>query len=286
MPRLKVGRLITPVRPQPVADAVDADAVPVELMAEQRRDPRRRLGRLQRQDPPPVMVEGEGDIAPRHRQPLHRVEAGGIFGARRAQELAPRRHLVEQALDPDPGAGRKRGRPLPGRRAMVDLDPPAVARRASGFRASAARRWRSTAAPRRESRSWSPGRSRRRAASRSRAARAPGASRPAPCRSRRRSTSISSSPPAESRTATWLAPASSAFSTSSLSALAGRSTTSPAAMRLISSDGSLLIDMLRVLAQSEAAGEALIFRGNSVRIQWEVFNRLVKRRQRLSGFAH
>ena len=43
-----------------------------------------------------------------------------------------------------------------------------------------------------------------------------------------------------------LAPASSAFSTSSLSALAGRSTTSPAAMRLMSSGGSLLIDMLTI----------------------------------------
>ena len=56
------------------------------------------------------------------------------------------------------------------------------------------------------------------------------------------------------------APASSEFSTSSLSALAGRSTTSPAAIRLISSGGSLLIDMLRVLSQSRRAGEALFFK--------------------------
>ena len=58
-------------------------------------------------------------------------------------------------------------------------------------------------------------------------------------------TSTRSSPPADSRTATWVAPASSAFSTSSLSALAGRSTTSPAAMRSISPEGSLLIDIVR-----------------------------------------
>ena len=45
---------------------------------------------------------------------------------------------------------------------------------------------------------------------------------------------------------TCVAPASSEFSTSSLSALAGRSTTSPAAMRLMSSGGSLLIDMLTI----------------------------------------
>ena len=74
------------------------------------------------------------------------------------------------------------------------------------------------------------------------------------------------------RTETWLAPASRAFSISSLSALAGRSTTSPAAMRLMSSGGSLLIDMLSIPTHSEGAGEALIFRGNSGRIQWEVFN--------------
>jgi hypothetical protein len=70
-------------------------------------------------------------------------------------------------------------------------------------------------------------------------------------------TSTRSSPPAASRTDTVVAPASSAFSTSSLSALAGRSTTSPAAMRSTRWDGSLLIDMLRVLAQSKWAGEAL-----------------------------
>src|SRR6476619_5204571 len=81
-------------------------------------------------------------------------------------------------------------------------------------------------------------------------------------------TSISSSPPAWSRTETCAAPASSEFSTSSLSALAGRSTTSPAAMRLMSSGGSLLIDMLRVLSQSQGAGEALFFPENSGCIQW------------------
>ena len=72
------------------------------------------------------MVEREADVAARHRQPLHRVEAGGIFGARAAQELAPRGDLVEQPFDADPRAGRKRGRPLAHRLAMIDLDPPAV----------------------------------------------------------------------------------------------------------------------------------------------------------------
>ena len=72
------------------------------------------------------MIEREGDVTARHREALHRVEAGGIFGARRAEELAPRRDLVEQPLDPGPGARRKRRRPLARRNAMVDLDPPTV----------------------------------------------------------------------------------------------------------------------------------------------------------------
>ena len=52
------------------------------------------------------------------------------------------------------------------------------------------------------------------------------------------STAISRTPPASSRTVTWLAPASRALSTSSRTTEAGRSTTSPAAIWLISSSGS------------------------------------------------
>jgi hypothetical protein len=52
------------------------------------------------------------------------------------------------------------------------------------------------------------------------------------------STRISRTPPASSRTVTWVAPASSALSTSSRTTEAGRSTTSPAAIWLISSSGS------------------------------------------------
>jgi hypothetical protein len=48
---------------------------------------------------------------------------------------------------------------------------------------------------------------------------------------------ISRTPPASSRTVTWVAPASSALSTSSRTTEAGRSTTSPAAIWLISSSG-------------------------------------------------
>src|SRR5215207_6383415 len=79
-------------------------------------------------------------------------------------------------------------------------------------------------------------------------------------------TSISPSPPEARRTATSLAPESSAFSISSLSALAGRSTTSPAAIRLISSGGRRLIDMPRVLAQSIDASAALFFPEDSTAV--------------------
>ena len=52
------------------------------------------------------------------------------------------------------------------------------------------------------------------------------------------STEIRRTPPASSRTVIWVAPASSALSTSSRTTEAGRSTTSPAAIWLISSSGS------------------------------------------------
>ena len=114
-----------PGQMQPVAQAIDPQPVPVEIMAQQRRDPRRAIARLQRQNPPPVMIEREGDIGPRHRQSPYRIEARGIFRARAAQEFAAGRHLVEQSLDPHPGAGRKRCRPLARRNAMIDRQPPA-----------------------------------------------------------------------------------------------------------------------------------------------------------------
>ena len=52
------------------------------------------------------------------------------------------------------------------------------------------------------------------------------------------STAIRRTPPASKRTVIWLAPASRALSTSSRTTEAGRSTTSPAAIWLISSSGS------------------------------------------------
>jgi hypothetical protein len=67
-------------------------------------------------------------------------------------------------------------------------------------------------------------------------------------------------PPAANLTFIFLAPESMAFSTSSFNALAGLSTTSPAAMRLTKFSGSLLIDMGVFLAQAPLAGDSLIVR--------------------------
>ena len=87
------------------------------------------LARLYRQHPPSVMLEHEAHIGPGHRQSPDHIEAGGIFAARAAQELAPRRNLAEQVLDPDPGSRRQGCRPFLDQGAMIDHTPPALARR-------------------------------------------------------------------------------------------------------------------------------------------------------------
>ena len=63
-----------------------------------------------------------------------------------------------------------------------------------------------------------------------------------------------------SRTEIERAPESMAFSTSSFNALAGLSTTSPAAIRLTKLAGSLVIDIQVHLAQAPLAGDSLIVR--------------------------
>jgi hypothetical protein len=72
------------------------------------------------------MVEREADVAARQREPLHGVEARGIFRARRAEEFPSGGHLVEEALDLDSASGRERRGPLACLAAMVDLDSPAI----------------------------------------------------------------------------------------------------------------------------------------------------------------
>ena len=126
MPRLKVGRLTTPVETHAVPLAVDADAVAVQLCAQQLGYPLRRRRGLKGQDAAAVVVEDERDVAPRHGQALHSVETCRIFRTRTAQKFPSCRYLVEQPFDPDASSGRQGSGPLTHRRPMIDLGPPAV----------------------------------------------------------------------------------------------------------------------------------------------------------------
>ena len=116
-----------PGEPQLITDMVDAHPVPLEPRVEQRRDAGRRIARLDGDRPAPVMLHAKADVGPGQREPLHRVHAGGIFGAGGAQELAPRGDLVEQPFDPHPCPRRDRSGPLACPCAMIDGDSPPLA---------------------------------------------------------------------------------------------------------------------------------------------------------------
>ena len=77
-------------------------------------------------------------------------------------------------------------------------------------------------------------------------------------------TAISAWPPSRSTTSIWRAPASIAFSTSSLTAAAGRSMTSPAAMRLTTTGGSWRIFMAAILRDFAVPHEAAAAGGVNV----------------------
>src|SRR5690349_21094226 len=107
-----------------IALAVDTDAVTVQLVSKQFGDTCGSFAGPQSEDSAPVMVEGEPNVAARHRQPPHRVATGRVLGARAAQKLPPSRHLVEQPLDLDSGTRRKRRWSLADRGTMIDFDSP------------------------------------------------------------------------------------------------------------------------------------------------------------------
>src|SRR3546814_12296874 len=66
----------------------------------------------------PVVLDGEAHVRPRHREPPHGVQTGGIFAARAAQEFAPRRDAREQILDHHARAVRQRRGPFGHHRAI------------------------------------------------------------------------------------------------------------------------------------------------------------------------
>ena len=94
------GQADNAAQPRLAAFHIDADAVRRQLALGERGDPRQPiLSALHVEDAAPVMFDDEGDVGARHREPLHDVEAGGIFAARTAQEFAPCRNPRKQILD-------------------------------------------------------------------------------------------------------------------------------------------------------------------------------------------
>ena len=140
--------------PSPLALELDGDAIVRQFARDDLRHARsRRLLRLHGKDAPAAMFEREADIGPRHGKAAHDVQAGGIFAASACAGICAAPELGEQIARPAP-ACRAAGQPGLRRPARHDRPPGAspARPRVHGFRASGARRWRSTAALRRESR--------------------------------------------------------------------------------------------------------------------------------------
>ena len=180
---------------------------------------------------------------PRQRHARERLLAARELGGLALQELAPRRRVEVEVLHLDRGARRRapRARPATARRRRRRCARHGARPRA-GWRGRGATPRRSRRAPRRGSRASRRARGPRAWRScwwRSARARAAGrrASMPAPSSATR----MRRMPPSARSTETDCAPASRLFSTSSFSAEAGRSTTSPAAIWFTSSSGSARI---------------------------------------------
>ncbi len=191
-------------------------------------------GRGQRvEQRPPLVAHGEAHLGPRQGVPLHHLDRPPQLGLRRLQELAPRRHVEEQRRDLDRGAARPRRRlgrahpaaldahpvPLAGALGGGQLDPRHRGDRGQRLAAEAERADPLEVVEAARSCWWRGGRRR-------------GARRRGPSPRRRRRPRSAACRPPRARPATSDAPASSAFSTSSLTTDAGRSTTSPAAIWL------------------------------------------------------
>ncbi len=113
---------------------IDPDAVRGEIALGQRRDARQLvLPALHIEHAAPVVLDGEADVGPRHREPLHDVEARGIFAAPAAQEFTPRGHAREQIFDHHARTFGERRGPFGNHRAIVDDTLPAFAARDAAF---------------------------------------------------------------------------------------------------------------------------------------------------------
>ncbi len=172
------------------------------------------------------------------------------------EELEPRRRRVEQVAHLDAGAARDGGG-----RGPRALRPPATrkrpalagaprARRDLAARHGADRRQRLAAEAQRRDVHQIVGRR----AWRWRGARSRGRARRASCRSRRRRRRSARARHRASATSMRVAPASMAFSTSSFTTEAGRSTTSPAAMRLTRVSGRRRMGMAGLYPRGASRG--------------------------------
>ena len=124
----QAGNACQPRRP---ARHIDGNAIFGQFARNDAGDAGRQfLPRLDGKGAAAVMVQREAHLRPGHGQAADNIQAGGIFGPRRTQELAPRRYLAEQVLHPDAGAGRKRSGALFRHYAMVHHAAPAFAGRA------------------------------------------------------------------------------------------------------------------------------------------------------------
>ena len=194
------------------------------------------------------VVQPKGNVRVGHGDAVDELDRVGLLGARRFHELEPRRRRVKQIPDLDQGP------PRPGGRNQL-ADRPGRRRR----------RWRRRRRPssreatlRRDTDpiegSASPRNPRVRICDRSspssfdvawRSTASAKSSGPIPAPSSATETRLR--PPSRKVMSIRLAPASRLFSTSSLTTEAGRSTTSPAAMRLTSVSGSLRMVMIHGL---------------------------------------
>ena len=81
---------------------------------------------LHRDHPAPIVLQHEADVGPRHCEAAHNILTRRPFGARRAQELAPRRYFAEEVLHPDARSRWKRGGSVIFKHTMIDHPLPAL----------------------------------------------------------------------------------------------------------------------------------------------------------------
>ena len=113
-----------------VAHRLDVERIGDELashdLANARAPRREQIARARRQlqHGSVVVEEAEGDVGPRHGEPLHRGRGMAELGARRLLKLEPRRRRIKQITHLDTGARRVGNRPRRRHAARIESDRP------------------------------------------------------------------------------------------------------------------------------------------------------------------